>query len=230
MSGTTIRAGEVARKSRSRLPWLFWLIGIALIITWWALYQSRLFLIEDLKVLGTHRLDSAKVMQLADVHVGEPLISVNPQAISKKLSEIAQIKSVRVERGWPHSVLITVTERSPVAVVKSGSGFDLVDDAGMLAGKIDHKPRKMYVINANPNTQAMKAAVQVALAIPSRWKVATISATNSKGVIVELSKGQMIIFGTGDQVHLKIRVAGSLLANKYRHINVSSPLNPTVRK
>jgi len=229
MSGTTIRTGEVVRKRRSRMPWLFWLIGIFIVVAWWALYQSRLFLIEDIKVVGTHRLSSERVMQMANVRLGEPLISANPKSVSQNLSNIPQIKSARVERGWPHSVLITVTERSPVALVKSGAGFNLIDDEGMLAGKTDHPPKKMRVISATPNTPAMKAAVQIALAIPAKWKVASISAANSNSVIVQLTRGQSIAFGSGDQAKLKIKVVGSLLINKYRHINVSSPLNPTVR-
>jgi len=230
VSGTTIRTGEVVRKRRSRMPWLLWLLGIALMVLWWTLYQSSLFLVEDIKVVGNHRLDSGKVIQMANVHLGEPLISVNPKAVSKDLSKIAQIKSAQVERGWPHSVLITVTERSPVAVVKSGAGFNLIDDAGMLAGRIGKKPKKMYVIDATPSTPAMLAAVQIALVLPTRWKVVTISNTNSKGVIVELDKGQTIIFGTGDQPRLKVKVANSLLLNKYKNINVSAPLSPTVQK
>ena len=230
MSGTTIRTGEAVRKRRSRMPWMFWLFGIFLVITWWTLYQSKLFLVEDLKIVGTHRLKAEKVMQMANVHVGESLISVDPKSISKNLTRIPQIKSARVERGWPHSVLITVTERSPVAVVKSGDGFNLIDDEGMLAGKIDHQPKKMRLISAKPNTAAMKSAVQIALAIPAKWKVARISAANSNSVIVELTRGQSIAFGSGDQAKLKIKVVGSLLINKYRHINVSSPLNPTVRQ
>jgi cell division protein FtsQ len=230
MSAATIRTGEAVRKRRSRMPWFFWLFGIGLVILWWALYQSRLFLVEDLKVVGTHRLSADKVTQMANVHLGEPLISVNPGGIAKNLGKIAQIKSIRVERGWPHSVLITVVERSPVAVYKSGKGFDLIDDAGMLAGKIDHQPKKMRVVSATPNTPAMKAAVQIALAIPAKWRVVKISAANSNSVLVQLRHGQSIAFGSGEQAQLKIKVAGSLLINKYRHINVSSPLNPTVRK
>lgn len=229
MSGTTIRSGQAVRKRRSRMPWLFWLVSIVLVITWWALYQSKWFLVEDLKVVGTHRLNSDNVMHIANVHLGEPLISVNPGGISKNLSKIPQIKSARVERGWPHSVLITVTERSPVAVVKSGNGFSLIDDEGMLAGRIGHIPKKMHLIDAKPNTPAMKSAVQIALALPQSWKVTSISCTDSKGVIVRLDKSRSIIFGTGDQPRLKIKVAHSLLLNKYKNINVSAPLNPTVR-
>ena len=230
MSSTTIRSGEVTRKRRSRLPWMFWLLGILLVIVWWALYQSRLFLIEDLKVVGTHRLDQAKVSKMANVQIGEPLISVNPGRISAKLGAIPQIKFARVERGWPHSVLITVTERSPVAVSKSKNGFNLIDDEGMLAGRTNRKPKNMRLVEAKPNTAAMKSAVQIAVAIPKKWKVATISAANSNSVIVHLTHGQSIAFGSGEQASLKIKVAGSLIINNYRHINVSAPLNPTVRR
>lgn len=230
MSSTTIRTGEVTRKRRSRLPWLLWLLGIVIVIVWWSLYQSRWFLIEDLKVVGTHRLDKARVSALANVRIGEPLISVNPGRISEKLNSIPQIKSARVERGWPHSVLITVTERSPVAVAKSKKGFKLIDDEGMLAGHIERRPKNMRLVDAKPNTPAMKAAVQIALAIPKKWHVATISAANSNSVIVRLTHGQRIAFGSGEQASLKVKVAGSLIINSYRNINVSAPLNPTVRR
>lgn len=230
MSGTTIRTGTPVRKRRTRMPWLFWLLSILAIVTWWALYQSKWFLIEEVKVEGIKRLDQQTVMQVAKVELGEPVISANPGAISKRLSAIAQIKSVEVERGWPHSVLIKVTERKPVAASIGRTGFNLIDDEGMLAGRAKVKPKKFRVIEAKPNTPAMKSAVQVAMALPAKWKVAKISAQNGNNVLVTLIHGQTIAFGSGDQAKLKVKVVGSLIINNYRHINVSTPLSPTVRR
>lgn len=230
MSGTTIRQGQVVRKRRSRLPWLLWLVGILLIVIWWALYQSRWFLIEDIKVQGVKRLNQARVIQLADVQIGQPLISANPGKISRRLEKITQIKSVQVERGWPHSVLLKVTERSPVAVSVAKSGLNLIDDEGMLAGTTAKKPKRMRIIFAKPNSAAMKSAVQIALAIPQTWKVSKITAEYPNSVVATLTSGETIIFGSGEQARLKVRVARSLLFNKFTHINVSTPTNPTLRK
>ena len=230
MSGTTIRTGTPVRKRRSRLPWLMWLLAIVGIITWWALYQSRWFLIEEVKVEGIKRLNQQTVMQVAQVKLGEPVISAQPAKISKRLAAIPQIKSVQVERGWPHSVLIKVTERSPVAASIGRTGFNLIDDEGMLAGRSKIKPKKFRLITAKPNTPAMKSAVKIALAMPAKWKVAKITAENSNSVIVELIHGQTIAFGSGEQAKLKVKVVGSLIINNYRHINVSTPLSPSVRR
>ena len=230
MSGTTIRTGTPIRKRRSRMPWLLWLLVIVGIVTWWALYQSRWFLIEEVKIAGVKRLNQQTIMQAAEVQLGQPVISANRSEIYKRLQKNPQVKSVQVERGWPHSVLIKVTERYPVAAAIGRSGFNLIDDEGMLAGRSPVKPKKFRIISAKPNTPAMKSAVQIAIAIPAKWKVAKITAENSNSVIVQLIHGQTIAFGSGDQAKLKVKVVGSLIINNYRHINVSTPLSPTVRR
>ena len=40
------------------------------------------------------------------------------------------LKVALVERGWPHTLLITITERIPVAVAATAGGFNLIDDEG----------------------------------------------------------------------------------------------------
>jgi len=229
MSGQTIRAGQAVRKRKSRLPWLLWLFGVGSIVIWWLLYHSSYFLIENVKVIGIHRLDKTTVMRLVHVNVGEPLMSVDSDAISKALVAIPQIKRVSVERGWPHSVLIRVVERAPVAVEATHPGFNLIDDEGMLAGHVNRQPPAMRIVTAKVNTPAMKSAVQIALALPINWKTKLIQATTTDSVVVELASGQHIVFGSGEQAVLKVKVAKALLLNKYHRINVSSPLSPTVR-
>jgi cell division protein FtsQ len=229
MSTKTVRQGTVTRKRKSRVPWLVWLIIIVGVVAWWVLYQSRWFLIENVKVVGVKRVTVATVEELAHVRVGEPLISVNPGEIEHSLTSIPQIKSSHAERGWPHTVIISVTERMPVAAVKVARGFDLVDDEGMLAGHVAVKPSAMRVVVAKPNTPAMLSATQVLLALPAKWKVASISAPTQDSVVVALRSGETITFGSGEQVAMKVKVAVALLADHYRNINVSSPMRPTVK-
>ena len=229
MATKTVRQGVVTRKRKSRVPWIIWLLVILLIVGWWVLYQSRWFLVEDVKVAGAQRISTVQVTNLAKVHIGEPLVSVNPGAIEKALAEIPQIKKSHIERSWPHTVLIKITERAPVAAVQTKSGFDLVDDEGMLAGHVAVKPKQMRVIVGKPNTSAMKAASQVAIKLPTRWKVAKITAPTQDSVAITLSGGQIIFFGSGEQVDLKVRVASALLANRYKNINVSAPRSPVVK-
>ena len=196
---------------------------------WWVLYQSRWFLIENVKVVGVKRVTVAMVKDLAHVQVGQPLISVNSDEIQHSLISIPQIKSSHVERGWPHTVIIAVTERMPVAAVQVAKGFDLVDEAGMLAGHVAVKPNAMRVVVAKPNTPAMLSATQVLLALPAKWKVATISAPTQDSVVVALQTGEHITFGSGEQIAMKVKVAVALLADHYRNINVSAPMTPTVK-
>ena len=229
MATKTIRRGTVTRKRKSRLPWLVWLFVILAVVAWWALYQSRWFLVEHIKVNGASRVPVATVTSLANVHVGKPLMSVNPSGIVQKLKDVPQIKDAKVERGWPHTVLITVIERSPVAVMATSKGFVLIDDEGMVAGTSPTKPKNLKVVVAKPNTSAMKAAAQVITGLPAKWKVSYVAAPSAESVTVVLTTGQKIFFGSGKDVAMKVKVAKALLANKFKTINVSAPMNPTVK-
>jgi len=229
MSTKTIRQGTVTRKRKSRLPWLAWLFVILAIIIWWALYQSRWFLVEHIKVSGAHRVPATKVSQIAHINLGKPLMSVDPGAVVQALKGVPQIKDARVERGWPHTVLITIVERAPVAYVLTKSGFNLVDEEGMPAGQVKVKPRKMWLVVAKPHSPAMKAAAQVAMGLPTQWKYGSVSAKSPEAVIVTLPSGAQINFGSSEQLGIKVKVAKALLANKFSQINVSSPMNPTVK-
>lgn len=229
MSTKTIRQGSITRKRKSRMPWVLWLVIIGAIITWWVLYQSRWFLVEHIKVTGAHRVPVAKVTELADVNIGKPLMSVDSGAVTEALRKVPQIKDAQVERSWPHTVLIAVVERAPVAVVATKTGFDLVDEEGLLAGQVKVKPKQMWILVAKPNSPAMKAAAQVVVGLPASWKFGTVSATSPEAVVVTLPTGQQITFGSSEQLSTKIKVAKALLVNKFKNINVSSPMNPTVK-
>ena len=229
MSTRTVRPGRVTRKRKSRLPWLIWLAVIIAIVAWWALYQSRWFLVEHIRISGAHRVPVATVAQVAHINVGKPLMAVNPSAVIRDLTALPQVKAAKVERGWPHTVLITIVERAPIAAIAGKSGFRFVDNEGMLAGVGKTKPKTMWVVIGKPNTPAMKAAAQVIDGLPAKWKVGVAQATTPDSVIVTLGTGQQIVFGSSEQLSQKVKVAKALLVNRFKYINVSAPLNPTVK-
>lgn len=72
--------------------------------------------------------------------IGNSLMSINPGAITEQLQALPEIKVATVERGWPHAILITVTERTPIAVAATATGFNLIDSEGMNAGVVAAPP------------------------------------------------------------------------------------------
>ena len=167
---------------------------------------------------------------LAAVQGGVPLVSVPVSQISDALAQLPQVEHAQVERGWPHTVLITISERIPVAVAYRGNRYQSVDKNGVAAAQpVATPPKGLTVIAGKPGTTAMAAAVQVLQALPSEWNVTGLSAPTRDSVSVTLAHGEVIRFGSGEQADRKVQVAAALLANKYRTIDVSAPDAPTVR-
>jgi cell division protein FtsQ len=227
----TVRAARIEGQRRSRLPWLLWALVVVVVIAWWVLYQSRWFLIEDVKVTGTKRLTVAAVLDQAQVRVGQPLMGADPHAVHNRIVKLEVVRQVRVERGWPHTLLIAVSERKPIAVVPADGSYIWVDEQGHIAGKSAGRPPHKIVVRAKPETPAIRAALDVYAGLPHTWKPLSLSAKTQDSVVVQMHHNIWITFGSSDDLEIKAKVAGTLLAKVARNkmINVSAPYNPTVR-
>ena len=226
----TIRPARGKKHSRSRWPWLAWLLAVLVVVTWWTLYQSRWFLIQDVKVTGTKRLTVAAVLNQAQVNVGQPLMAANPHTLHERIMMLPVVRQARVERSWPHTLLITISERKPIAAVPAKGKYIWVDEKGHVAGQSTTLPKNKIVVRATPETAAIRAALDVYAGVPKRWKALSFSAKTQDSVQVQLHRGIIVVFGSSEDLSIKVKVAGTLLSKGYKFINVSAPYNPTVRR
>ena len=200
-------------------------------VAWWLLYYSQWFVTTEITVLGTKRVPADQVAAVANGAISQPLIKVDLPAIKKDVEAIAEVQSATVERGWPHTVLVTVTERKPVAVALSHGSYVLIDNRGYAAGpKIKNTPKGFTVIEGVASTPGMTSAVAILQEIPQKWKIDSIGVSTQDSVVVHLKNGAEITFGSGENARQKVLVATALLDNKYKIIDVSAPDAPTVRK
>lgn len=225
----TIKTAQKKKRKNSKLPWLFWLVGVALVAILWSLYQSKWFITQTVTIQGVSRLTPEQVLAVAGAPTGEPLISQDLSGIKQRLSEVPEVKSVLVERGWPTTLLITITERIPVAVAATAGGFNLIDDEGKNSGVVGAPPAGLLVIAAQPDSAAMTSAISIIAAIPTEWQVTGLAATTQDSVIANLASGAVIVFGSGDFAQKKVEVASALLKQNYLSINVSAPDAPSAK-
>ena len=228
----TVRAARTEGERRSRLPWLMWLLVVLLVVAWWVLYQSRWFLIEEVKVTGTKRLTVSAVLDQAQVRVGQPLMAADPHKVHNRIMELPVVRQAVIERGWPHTLLIKVSERKPIAAVPANGSYIWVDEQGHVAGKSTVRPPHKIVVRAKPETNAIRAALVVYTGLPHKWKPLSLAAKTQDSVVVQLHHNNWVAFGSAEDLELKVKVAGALLAkvqNGNKLINVSAPYNPTVR-
>ena len=226
----TVRPAAPVRKQKSKAPWFVWLAIVVAAVTWWLLYESKYFLVEAVTVVGNSRLAPEQITGAAAVPIGNSLMSINTGAITEQLAALPEIKVAKVERGWPHSVLISVTERTPIAVAQTAAGFNLIDDEGVNAGVVAAPPAGLLVIAAEPDSVAMKSAIAVLAAVPAEWKLTSLSAATQDSVVGVLGNGATVTFGSGERAKDKVEVASALLEKGYSAINVSAPDAPTIVK
>jgi cell division protein FtsQ len=225
----TVRSATPKKKRKSKGPWLVWLLVILAVVAWWSLYQSKWFIAQEVTITGNSRLSVEQISAVAAVPIGNSLMSINPEVISEQIQALPEIKIATVERGWPDAILITVTERTPIAVAATVSGYKLIDADGLNAGVVTAPPGGLLVIAAEPDSQAMTNAIQVLTAIPAEWGITGLSAPTQDSVMATLGNGVVITFGSGERASDKVEVAQALMEKGYTVINVSAPDAPTIK-
>lgn len=225
----TVRSAAPKKKRKSKGPWLVWLLVILVVVAWWSLYQSKWFIAQEVTITGNSRLSAEQISAVAAVPIGNSLMSINPEVISEQIQALPEIKVATVERGWPHAILITVTERTPIAVAATASGYNLIDEDGVNAGVVAAPPAGLLVIAAEPDSPAMTSAIQALAAIPAEWAITGLSAPTQDSVVATLGNGVVITFGSGERAADKVEVAEALMEKGYTVINVSAPDAPTIK-
>jgi cell division protein FtsQ len=226
----TVRSAKPKNVRKSKTPWLIWLIIVLAVSGWWILYQSKWFIAQGVTVTGHSRLTVEQISAVAAVPIGNSLMSINTAAMTEQLMELTEIKVVTVERGWPHTILINVTERTPIAVAATLSGFNLIDSEGKNAGRVAAPPPGLLVISAVPESKAMLGAITTLAAIPAQWQLIELAAATQDNIVATLGTGAVITFGSSERAADKVEVAQALLEKGYSVINVSAPDAATVVK
>ncbi len=226
----TVRSAKPKNVRKSKTPWLIWLILVLAVSGWWILYQSKWFIAQGVTVTGNSRLTVEQISAVAAVPIGNSLMSINTAAMTEQLMELTEIKVVTVERGWPHTILIQVTERTPIAVAATLSGFNLIDSEGKNAGRVAAPPPGLLVISAVPESKAMLGAINTLAVIPAQWQLIELAAATQDNIVATLGSGAVITFGSSERAADKVEVAQALLEKGYSVINVSAPDAATVVK
>jgi cell division protein FtsQ len=226
----TVRSAKPKNVRKSKTPWLVWLILVLAVSGWWSLYQSKWFIAQSVTVTGNSRLTVEQISAVAAVPIGNSLMSINTAAMTEQLMELTEIKVVTVERGWPHTILINVTERTPIAVAATLSGFNLIDSEGKNAGRVAAPPPGLLVISAVPESKAMLGAITTLAAIPAQWQLIELAAATQDSIVATLGSGAVITFGSSERAADKVEVATALMEKGYSVINVSAPDAATVVK
>lgn len=90
------------------------------------------FKLDDVIVEGRIRTDKEQILKTAGLERNKPLFSINLSETKERLEGISWIKAVSVERRFPDTLFIRISEKEPVALWQSQAKVYLVDRDGEL--------------------------------------------------------------------------------------------------
>ncbi|MCY0951037.1 FtsQ-type POTRA domain-containing protein [Streptomyces sp. H27-S2] len=209
----------------------------------WVLYGSSWLRVEKVTAAGTDVLTPEQVLAAAAVPVGAPLVSVDTDEIENRVrGRLSRIDSVDVVRAWPHGIGLKVTERKPVLLIKKGADFVEVDASGVRFDTVPKAPGGVPVLELNAGgspsarrfdeERLLREAVLVAGSLPGPVAKETLQVKvgSYDSVLLELTRGRTVAWGSGEQSDAKGRALTALLkaAPKADHFDVSVPTAPAV--
>ena len=200
-----------------------------------AVVTSPMLRVRSIVVEGTSRVDASDVVAALQPEVGGLIAFVDREEVASRLSQFSLIKSISVESRLPSTLVVRVTERSPIGVVKSGDSYTVIDAAGVEIETVTSRPSDLPVFSvtaASVDDVGFRSAVEVLQSLPSsiRTQVSHISGKTRDDITVKLSSGLTIVWGDASQSEYKAQVLKAVLkaAPTAKKVDLSAPDVPVV--
>lgn len=167
---------------------------------------------EGNKLLAPEILNKA----LAPV-MGKPLPQVTGAQVSSLLEPVIQVKGARIEARPPSTLVVHLVERVPVALLKNGEEYLLVDPDGVQLGSTgDPASVALPLIDGGKaaigqDTFVAMTAVLANLPQSILAQLANATAKSPDAVELKLADGRSVIWGNAGDMELKAQVLQALL-------------------
>lgn len=221
------RRNEVAldgrRRRRRRLGILVAITVLALAAV--AVARSPLFDVDRVVVVGVDRIGADEVVEVAGIDTGDPMVDLDPGAVARRVEDLPRVDDARVERAWPGTVRIRVTEREAVAVAGEGPSAVAVGRDGRILGAADAAERDLPLAGPAPvagpgdfldDDRLVVPAVLAELNPALLAEVAGADVAADGSVVVHLDDGIVVRLGDATRLRGKAEAVLALLVQADR--------------
>jgi cell division protein FtsQ len=203
-------------------------------VTGWVVLASPLLVVRTVEVNGTSRLTEPEVAAAADVPGSTPLARLDTEAVAARVRALPAVRSVVVDRSWPGTVRIDVTERRAAAVRRQDGAFRLLDRSGVAFATVPRRPAGLPLVSgvAGARPEALAAALDVLTSVPPpvRRQLVEVRAVSPEQVTLRLTRGRTVVWGSPERGERKAAVLSALLPRRAVVYDVSAPDAPTTRR
>ena len=218
-----LRAEERPRKERApltrarKLLYTASVLAIIAVLYVVLVFFSPLLATQKITVRGASLLETTQVEQKLELLRGVPLTRIDEKKVRELIGQDNVIRSVQVESRPPHELVVTLKERTAVAVVKQGDTYNTVDSDGVSllesAAQPDTSVPLVRFSGDDPQTSAEFRTISTALsAMPSELlaQVKEAGATSTSSITLTLRDNTTVQWGTAEESELKAKVLLSL--------------------
>ncbi len=183
-----IRARRIANRraeGRRRLIWVAVASAIVLLlVAAVAVVASSIFDVREVVVQGAVYTDADVLQEVVDSIHGDPVLLVDTEAAEQRLESVPWVERARVRTDFPHTVVIDIRERKPVATFQGGDEqFRVIDVQGRVLDVIEGQPIAYPLITGDhPDTargqfagSPYASAGQLVIALPPEVRSILVS-------------------------------------------------------
>ena len=215
-------------------------------------FFSPLLAVEKITVRGASLMDSAQVEQKLSSLRGVPLSRVSEDRVRELVGSDGALRGVQMEIRPPHGLVVTVKERVPIAAVKRGEKYALVDNGGQTLREVDSAQQAgVPIVQVEDENLSQSAAFRiisnVLVTLPTSLlaEVSEVKADSTSSITLILKDKVTVLWGTSQENEVKAKVLTKLLeatrsedsqssgaqgqGKKISVYDVSSPLLPVTR-
>jgi len=182
---------------------------------------SPFFRIEEIRVTGCRELTEKEVLSLAGLKPNQTLLSVNLEAMARRISVNPWVKQISLRREFPRRLIIEVKEKKPLALCRIGEELFFVDEEGNLFKRLTAEDEVNFpIITGMDKMLKSQVFAQVLFLIKYLAKtgdglsvneVAEIAIDEERGISLISERGYQVRMGF-DAIEEKIKRLQKVLA------------------
>ena len=226
------RRGGTGRRWRRRLLAVT-IVVVVVGLLGFVVYATPLIAVRQVTVAGNAAVTTQQILDAARIETGTPLVRLDLGAAQDRVAAVPQIAHATVTRSLGGAVRITVAERTPVFALQVGpTSYQLVDKEAKIYLAVEHVPAGLLPVTMpSPTTRLLTDAGTVVTALPAPLtaRVATVEVTSPDRIVLHLTSGATVMWGSADQSALKAQVLTALLSVPATSYDVSAPSHPATK-
>ncbi|MGH3023831.1 MAG: cell division protein FtsQ/DivIB [Gaiellaceae bacterium] len=185
--------------------------------------ETPLFALREVEVTGAPKGLKEEVRRAAAPFLGESLVALDRAALSRSLEALPAVRSLRIDRAFPHSLRIAVVPEHPLAVLRRGGDAWILSERGRVLRRIDRdaaaaRPRvwtgqtRSVEVGKTVAAEPVQAVLAALRRVPEEFPVRIRSArAEADTVVFVLADETELRLGERTRMALKLEVAASVL-------------------